>query len=154
MRHSLVNGSKLLLSFTDYITYPEEFALKVKNGFGVRIEYDCVGYGVMSFWLAFIVANKGSWQKKMAWIFGGWLMIWIINVIRISLVLVAANKHWQFPFGWDHHTWFTIAAYILIFIMIFFYDRSVRSKRIHQHEIIVPDSSNQPQNLVNGNTGY
>ena len=136
LRYSLVHGSGLLLSLFDYPTYhASDFVLKVKNGFGVSIEYDCVGYGVMSFWIAFIVANKGSLAKKIKWIAGGLFLIWCINVIRISMVLVAANRHWKFPLGLDHHTWFNMAAYILIFIMIFFYDRSSKEKLTTQNKI-------------------
>lgn len=153
LKYSLVHGSRWLLSLFNYATYQaNEFSIRVKNGSGVRIEYDCVGYGVMSFWLAFIVANKGGWLKKMKWIVGGWFLIWCINVVRISMVLVAANKHWQFPFGLDHHTWFTIAAYILIFIMIYFYDRSFKEKLKTQKNI--SQHGKYPQNLMNDHNRY
>jgi exosortase/archaeosortase family protein len=90
----------------------------------VHMVYSCIGYGVMSFWAAFIIVNKGSWKKKFLWVVSGWIAIWCINVVRLSLLILAINKNWQMPLGLDHHTWFTIAAYILIFILIYFYDRS------------------------------
>jgi exosortase/archaeosortase family protein len=88
--------------------------------------YSCIGYGVMSFWVAFIFANKGTFKKKFLWISGGILVLWIINVLRVSLLLLAINKNWKIPLGWDHHTWFNIVAYSLIFLMILLYDRSFK----------------------------
>jgi exosortase/archaeosortase family protein len=78
----------------------------------------------MSFWIAFIIANKGNFVKKARWISGGLALIFLINVLRISLMLIAIKKHWLSPFGLDNHTLFTIAAYTAIFTMIYFFDRS------------------------------
>ena len=85
---------------------------------------DCVGYGVYSFWVAFVVANSGSIGRKFTWIVFGVLGLWFINVIRITLFLLAVNKGWPMPLGWDHHTWFNIFAYLLIFSMIWWYDKT------------------------------
>jgi exosortase/archaeosortase family protein len=100
------------------------------SGVGVRMVYSCIGYGVMSFWAAFVFANKGSWQKKTGWILGGLTALWIINILRVGLLLLATHKHWPIPFSWDHHTWFNIFAYALIFIMIYFYDRSNKKNSV------------------------
>lgn len=85
--------------------------------------YSCLGYGVTSFWIAFVFANTGSWKRKAAWMIGGAVVLWVINVLRISLVLIGANRNWKFPFGWDQHTWFNIVAYGAIFVMIWVYDK-------------------------------
>ncbi len=98
--------------------------IRMENGGGVQLVYACLGYGVTSFWLAFVFANNGSWKKKLLWMLGGALILWSLNVFRISLVLLANSKHWKIPLGWDHHTWFNIAAYLAIFVMIWLYDRS------------------------------
>jgi exosortase/archaeosortase family protein len=57
---------------------------------------------------------------------GGTLVLWVINVLRISLVMLSNTNHWSLPFGWDHHTWFNIVAYGMIFLMIWVYDRNSR----------------------------
>ena len=92
----------------------------------MHLVYSCVGYGVMSFWIAFILANQVKWQKKIKWIITGVALIFIINVARISLLLVAVNEKWQIFFNMDNHVLFNIAAYILIFTMIYFFDRYER----------------------------
>jgi len=129
LRASLLYGSSGLLAvFGIKTAVVNEYILQLVNGKGVRIVYSCIGYGVMSFWIAFIFANKGNWLKKLKWITGGLFLIWSINILRISLLLIAVNKHWQMPLGLDHHTWFNIAAYGLIFIMIYFFDKSSNVK--------------------------
>ena len=123
-------GTKVLLSIFGYETYMvSDIVIGLVNGSRVQLVYACLGYGVTSFWLAFVFANRGSWKRKLAWMAGGALVLWIINVIRISLVLLANSKHWAIPLGWDHHTWFNIAAYGVIFGMMWLYDR--KSKLIN-----------------------
>jgi len=127
LRKSLMHGSATLLSLLGYHAVISNVYLKIENGREVQMGFDCLGYGVMSFWIAFIVANKGTWLKKLKWIFGGLFLIWLINVARISMLLLSINNHWAFPF-FDHHTWFNIFAYLLIFILIYFYDKSGKMK--------------------------
>lgn len=127
LRSSLLMGAKGFLSLFGFSTfYSDKFTLKLSSGEGVRMVYSCIGYGVMSFWMAFIIANKGSWKKKIVWVTGGLVAVWLINVLRLSLLLLAGKKQWTVPLGLDHHTWFNIVAYTLIFGMIYFYDRSAK----------------------------
>lgn len=131
LRFSLLFGSKQLLWSMGYSTFlRDQFTLVMQTGEGVRLVYSCIGYGVMSFWGAFIFANKGTTKRKILWVLGGLSALWLINVIRIALILLAEHNHWSIPLGWDHHTWFNIFAYALIFAMIYYYDRSVK-KPIH-----------------------
>ena len=95
---------------------------------GVIIARDCVGFGVYSFWIAFVSANRGEFWKKFKWILFGVLGLWFINVIRITLFLTSINQGWPMPFGLDHHTWFNIFAYLLIFFMIWWYDKSFKEE--------------------------
>lgn len=136
LRTSLLLASHWILSIFGFQTFlSNEFTLSIQGGAGVRMVYSCIGYGVMSFWGAFVFANKGGWQKKLKWILGGWAALWFINVVRVSLLLLATDKNWSIPFGWDHHTWFNIAAYALIFGMIYFYDRAFRGTEKNEKNI-------------------
>ena len=127
LKNSLIAGTKFILSLFSVPTVKEPgFMLRYPGGKAVIIAMDCVGYGVYSFWIAFVAANKGKALKKVLWIFFGLIALWFINVVRITLVLVAINKGWPMPLGIDHHTWFTLCAYLLIFFMIWLYDRSFK----------------------------
>lgn len=126
---SLMRATGLILSFFHIQTQNEPgFVIRFTGGKGVIIAMSCVGYGVYSFWIAFVTANKGKLVKKILWIFCGLLALWFINVIRITLFLTAINKGWPMPFGIDHHTWFNIFAYLLIFLMIWWHDKSFKNK--------------------------
>ena len=126
---SLLNATGFILSLFNIQTHKEPgFLIRINGGRGVVIAMDCVGYGVYSFWIAFVAANRGRFWKKARWIFLGVMALWMINAIRITLFLVAINKGWPMPLGLNHHTWFNIAAYLMIFILIWLYDRSFADK--------------------------
>ena len=126
---SLINATGFILSLFHIPTHTEPgFIIRINGGRGVIIAMSCVGYGVYSFWIAFVAANKGKFLRKLLWIVFGVLALWFINVIRITLFLIAINKGWPMPLGIDHHTWFNIVAYLLIFIMIWWYDRTGKLK--------------------------
>lgn len=127
---SLIRATGFILSLFSIDTHTEPgFLIRITGGRGVIIAMDCVGYGVYSFWIAFVAANKGKFLRKLLWIVFGLLALWFINVIRITLFLTAINKGWPMPLGIDHHTWFNIVAYLLIFIMIWWYDKSLNPKK-------------------------
>jgi exosortase/archaeosortase family protein len=132
IKDSLIAATAWILSLFGIHTHAEPgFALRINGGKAIIIAMSCVGYGVYSFWIAFVAANKGGLAKKLAWIAAGLLLLWLINVIRITLFLVAINKGWPMPLGIDHHTWFTIVAYAMIFLLIMLYDRSFRGHKIN-----------------------
>ena len=125
LRSSLLNGSRLLVGLFGYDAYIKDaYHVTMVGGIGVHLVYACLGYGLLSFWIAFIFANHGSFAKKLSWIISGCLLIWLINVIRLSLVLVIANKTRDITKTLDNHLYFNIAAYSLIFLMIWLFQRS------------------------------
>lgn len=127
IKKSLMFGAQMVAKLLGYATIKEQnYTLRIVNGRGVIISQGCVGYGVMSFWLAFVFSNQAKNIKKITWALLGLLIIWLINTIRIGLFLVAINKGWKMPLGIDHHTWFNIFAYIGIFIMIYFFEKSIQ----------------------------
>jgi exosortase/archaeosortase family protein len=134
-RDFVLNAARHLLTLFGYESFQKSGTqLLVVGGGGVNVVYSCLGYGVTSFWLAFVFANAGSWQKKLAWMLGGALVLLIINVLRLSLVALASHKHWAYPLGWDNHTWFNIAAYLMIFLMMWVYDRGNKITGTGQRE--------------------
>ena len=136
IRASLLFGTKMMLKLFGIETYyVDEYVLRKVNGRGVKLVYGCIGYGIMSFWIAFITASSKQWIKKLKWITGGLLLIWLINISRISLLLVATNDNWKMPLGWDHHTWFNLVAYIAILIMMYFFDRSSETKKKQENSL-------------------
>ncbi|MBS1743293.1 MAG: exosortase/archaeosortase family protein [Bacteroidetes bacterium] len=124
LRRTLLFGSKKLLAFLGTDTYStEDFRLRKTGGRGVFLSYSCIGYGVMSFWIAFVIASTGTFMRKLKWWIGGLMIIWLINIGRIAALLLAIQHDSMEPFGIDHHTLFNIVAYIAIFILIYFFEK-------------------------------
>ena len=130
IKKSLMTGTKTLLGFFGYkVDLLENFVIKMKGGRGVFIARDCVGIGVYSFWGAYIIASHHKNLKRtLLWLVGGAFILWLINVARISLLLIFYNKSGSPDiFGLDHHTFFNIVAYGFIFLMIWkFNQRTVQ----------------------------
>lgn len=124
IKQSILWGVGKIVSWNGYETYVlPDFVIRIKNGAAVKVAMSCVGYGVYSFWAAYVIANDGGWIKKLAWVCGGLLLLWVINITRISLFLLAIQQGKQMPFGIDHHTWFNIVAYLAIFGMIVLFEK-------------------------------
>jgi exosortase/archaeosortase family protein len=127
MRSLLLHGAGWVAGLFGYETqFEDPFLIRVVEGRGVFVAFSCVGYGVMSFWSAYVLANRWKFPDSLLWLVLGNLIIIIINVFRIGLFLVAINKQTRFPFGIDHHTWFNIVAYIAIFMLIYFFEKKQR----------------------------
>jgi exosortase/archaeosortase family protein len=149
LRHSLLGGTKFFLSLFGIDSYIyNAYYLRMPGGRGVHMVYSCMGIGVLSFWAAFIFANRGSSKKKAAWIIGGMVVIWLINMGRIALLFIATNKNQPLPFNLDNHTLFNLAAYAAIFLLIWLYDRSLRiPTSFHSSTSFPPSSTSSKLNL-------
>lgn len=119
----LVKGAGLLLSLFNVENYDNKYVLRLPLGRGIIMSDSCIGFGVMSFWIAFVVASGNSVKHTLGWICLGLFLIYIINITRVALLLLAINRNWGIPIELDHHTWFNIAAYLLIFTMIYFFNK-------------------------------
>jgi len=130
LRSSLLNGTRLAVGIFGYQTYLRDaYHITMVNGNGVHLVYACLGYGLLSFWIAFIWANNGSWRKKIIWIVTGCFVICLINVVRISLRLVSSNEHWNSPISMEQHTFYNIIVYIFIFGLIWLFHNSEKKAK-------------------------
>ena len=131
LRRSLLNGTRVMVGIFGYHTYLRDaYHVTMVNGNGVHLVYACLGYGLLSFWTAFISANAGSLLNKIKWILSGCFVIWFINVARISLVLVSSNERWKLPISMEQHTLFNIVVYLFIFVMIWLFHQAEKKSRV------------------------
>jgi exosortase/archaeosortase family protein len=91
----------------------------VQNGARVLLEFPCLGLGIMSFWVAFIVAHNVATAKKVLWSLGGVLAIWVLNCFRIAILLISMQNSWRTNSYFDHHDIFNFVSYILIGLLIY-----------------------------------
>nr|WP_315195975.1 exosortase family protein XrtF [uncultured Flavobacterium sp.] len=59
-----------------------------QNEYIVRIVEGCNGISVIILFISFIVAFSGSLKNTFFFIFGGTLLIYILNVLRIALLII------------------------------------------------------------------
>lgn len=94
------------------------FTLKAPNHHGVYVGPPCLGYGMISFWLAFVIAHDDIRGRKVIYSIAGVLLLWLLNCTRVAMLVYAVHKHWNVNRWMDHHTMFNTAVYILTFLMI------------------------------------
>lgn len=105
------------------------------SGRGVNVKWECIGLGIYSFWLAFILAHKMSAKRKIILSVVGIVLMWLLNCIRIALLLYAVDnnlkewkKSWKFIGDINHHDLYNYACYIIIIGMIYLYYRKTSKK--------------------------
>lgn len=118
----LTRCARLLLNLFGYDTFQRQYnALRIANSRGVIVNPSCLGWAVLSFWTAFVYANKGKILHKLRWIIGGCAIITLINITRIALIALANHVNSSFISRIDHHQAFNIASYCCVFILMFWY---------------------------------
>ncbi len=121
LRYSILKVSEVICKIVGIKCHLEgDFVIKLDSKLGgLKMVYKCIGYGVMSFWIAFVVANKTRFINKIVWIIIGCTSIWLINCFRVVLLLAALENRLPISRFLDHHTLFNIFAYGLIFLLIY-----------------------------------
>jgi exosortase/archaeosortase family protein len=141
LKDSLILGTGSLLKLLGYDTYTlDNFIIRLSGGKGVRIAHDCAGHGIISFWAAYVISIYLPLKPKLFWLIAGLFVLWFINVLRISLLILALNLNWPMPLGVDHHTWFNIISYLFIFVMILLLERKMNKT---EASIINPNPAKQ-----------
>lgn len=99
--------------------------LVAETGHRLFVKWQCIGLGIFSFWLAFVLAQNISTRKKILFSVGGILAIWLLNCMRISLLQFALvhnfkelRDRWSFTSGMDHHDLYNYFCYALILVMM------------------------------------
>lgn len=94
------------------------FTIKAPNNHGVYVGLPCLGYGMISFWLAFALAHEDSTLRKVIYGLSGVLLLWLLNCSRVAMLIFAVQHRWNVNKWMDNHTTFNMAVYALTFLMI------------------------------------
>lgn len=97
------------------------------NGTGVILGFSCIGFSIMSFYLAFVIAFPASLKKKLIYGIAGLVLIITLNIMRIGgLAVIYSRLNFQEVREVDHHAVFNTIVYVIIFIIFVFYTRDAR----------------------------
>jgi len=123
----LTFSARSLLEMLGYDVFQKDYrSLRIDYSRGIVVNPSCLGWAVMSFWVAFVFANNGTWKHRTKWIIVGISSICIVNVTRIALIALANHLHWKTITSLTHenlHDSFNIFSYGCIFILMFIYVR-------------------------------
>ncbi len=87
------------------------------NGKSVaRIVEGCNAVSVMILFVAFVVAFKGKLKHTLLFLFGGILIIHLLNIVRIALLAQALYHYPQYQ-DFLHGTLFPLVIYGVVFIL-------------------------------------
>lgn len=109
--------------FGFYAIYNEQDVMVVAGPY-LRINYSCLGLGVMSFLAAFVLAFPAPWKSTLKMLVIGIVSIYLLNVCRIAGlgILLGYFKSQRHNFTY-HHEIFNVLVYICIFILLYFWIR-------------------------------
>jgi len=93
----------------------------------LRIADACNGLELMVLYAAFLFCYPGRRIRRLLFLFAGIGMIFVLNVIRCSL-LIRIYLYNRRYLDFSHHFVFTIVVYSFIFLLWYFYTRD-RGKR-------------------------
>ncbi len=132
----LTKAAQFLLNILGYDTNQKQYnALRIGYSRGIVVNPSCLGWGVMSFWAAFVYANVGPWKHKVKWIITGLTSIILLNIFRIALIALANHLKWDVITHLDHHQTFNIASYGCVFILMYWY---ITIQKKYERFIIAP----------------
>jgi len=119
-------GYNAILTFETNIYHYGVFALQIGTGVKVFLGFSCLGLGVMLVYTALIVAWPGSFRIKVPYILFGLILIFVLNVSRMSYLTWLSKDGTNFTKktisilgirNYDHHDLFNFFIYIVIFLL-------------------------------------
>ncbi len=130
LRHLLLGTSAFLLQQMGYVTYTSDILLYVYGHGGVKLVYSCLGYGVMSFFAAFVLAWPKPIKSKALFLPVGLLLIQSLNIVRFILLSLHGNKQLE-NLKIDHHSLFNLILYLMVMgILYWWVNRRVVSDKL------------------------
>jgi exosortase/archaeosortase family protein len=116
-RQLILTAASTILGSFGYQVSTSAQQLRVQGRGGFNLVYSCLGYGVMSFFAAFVIAFPKSGGSKWKFLAFGLLTIQALNLIRFLAIAI----YWRRTDSsfMDHHTIFNLLLYGILLIMIY-----------------------------------
>lgn len=121
-RSALIIPATWLIELFGFHTVHNNMDIMVVNGPYLRVNYSCIGLGVMSFFTAFIIAYPAKLKSKFKLLIIGTIMIHVLNIFRIAGlgILLGFFKSQRDNFTY-HHEIFNVIVYCCIFALLYFW---------------------------------
>ena len=112
-----LESTAAILHTLGYLTTSDDFTLAVAGRAGFKLVYSCLGYGLMSFFAAFVLAWPETRLQKVTMLLSGLATIQALNLVRFLCI----SLYWKptFKSYWlDHHTIFNIILYACVLVAL------------------------------------
>lgn len=120
LKTALIKPAVWIIKLFGFYAIHNEMDVLIINGPYLRINYSCLGLGVMSFLAAFVLAFPASWKSTFKMLFLGLITIYVLNIMRIAgLGLLFGLFQSQRNYFEYHHEIFNVIVYIIIFVMLY-----------------------------------
>lgn len=122
LRSLLLGTCAAILKLFGYSVHTSQYSLHVAGYSGIKLVYSCLGYGIMSFFIAFIFTwpKVINWKQKLVFAIAGLFLIQFLNVVRFILLSLFWNK--RFLNGMiDHHDIYNIFIYAVILSLLYWW---------------------------------
>jgi len=122
LKSALIIPAVWVIKLFGFYAIYNEMDVMVVSGPYLRVNYSCLGLGVMSFLAAFVFAFPASWKSTLKMLVIGIVAIYILNVLRIAGlgVLLGFFKSQRHNFTY-HHEVFNVIVYVCVFTMLYFW---------------------------------
>ena len=119
LRLLLLSSTSLLLKCFGFSSVYNDYELLVAGHGAIQVVYTCLGLGLISFFMAFVIAYPKPIKIKVITSVVGIIGIEFLNIIRFALLaLYGSDRVNQLI---DHHTLFNIILYIIIAAGLYFW---------------------------------
>lgn len=124
LKTALLKPAVWIIKLFGFYAIHNEMDIMVVNGPYLRVNYSCLGLGVMSFLTAFVLSFPASWKSTFKMLAIGLVAIYILNILRIAgLGVLFGFFQSQRNYFEYHHEIFNVIVYIIIFIMLYIWIR-------------------------------
>jgi len=129
LRNIILYGAAGILHLFGYTTeVTGAYTVTINNYGTVHLIYSCLGYGIISFWMAYVLVNEGSLKFKTAWLLGGIAVIIFFNTLRVCALLLAVHYQWKPLLNMDHHFLYNTFVYAITLLMMWLYLKQLAKK--------------------------
>lgn len=120
LKTALIVPAVWIIKLFGFYAIHNEMDVLVVDGPHLRVNYSCLGLGVMSFLVAFIIAFPSKLKAKIKLLIFGIVLIYVLNVLRIAAlgILLGYFKSQRENFTY-HHEIFNILVYLIILLVLY-----------------------------------
>jgi len=127
---AVAKSSALFLEISGYSVHQANAAnISINGATGVTIAWPCLGVAPISLWIGFVAAHRYKTSYKLKWIMAGVGVIFLVNVLRIAVIVLSNYHKWFYLEHFNAHTSFNILAYAIILLMMFVFIKHFNFKK-------------------------